>query len=255
MWGHSSIYPSISSFRDAHSMYEETKPLRGKPDFRPLDRRSSRANAQIIKDGEDYVIRLYSTDIVRYRPDGTVKLQCGGWVSQSTAAAISAMSPFTAWCRKGYLVVALRCGNYYAAGNTFFIPRDGLEFDANLVPINPPFATVRKTRVKRDVAKQVRAHFKQVPEMIRAYSAAFVGGDASNLPHCEVKKTDMVEEPLSEELASEIAMRFLTFRFDWTTNKRVYDGGPNEILFWKHVYRVFGVIETYEITLPYGEVP
>jgi len=35
--------------------------------------------------GEDYVIRLYHTDILTYRSDGSVELCHGGWETQATA--------------------------------------------------------------------------------------------------------------------------------------------------------------------------
>lgn len=249
MWGCASVYPSIASFQDAQYLYLNTKPLRGTADFRPLDRRSSRANAQIIKDGEDYVIRLYRTDIVRYRPDGTILLKHGGWESLQTATAMSAMSPFSAWRSKNNLIV--RCSS-----GRFLVPSCGLEFGADLVPKNPPPAFLRKQRVRKDVAKKVRAHFKQIPVMIRAYSAAFKGGDASEIRTRPVMQADL-DTPLSEERASEIAMGWLARDVDWGTGSRrcVYSGADTSPAVWKHIYQIFGVVETYEIELPYGEVP
>lgn len=247
MWGCSSNYPTIGSYQAAARVYADIKPLRGKPDFRPLDARSSRAKSQIIKVGDDYIIRLYNTNIVRYRPDGSVLLDCGSWVTVATATAMSAMSPYSAWCSKGNLVV--RCPD-----GRFIIPGAGLEIDAQGVPKNPEVAVLRKKLVNRVLAKQVRAHFKQVPVMIRAYSAAFNGGDATNPVHRPVREADMAT-PLSEPDASAIAMGCLDWDWGYATAVPTYSGVDTTDKFWRDVYRVFGVIEQHETPLPYGEVP
>jgi hypothetical protein len=256
MWGCSSNYPSIRSYGDAARTYANTAPLRGKPHFRPLDARSSRAKSQIIKDGEDYVIKLYNTEIVRYKADGTTMLNTGGWGTATTAAAISAMSPFTAWCSKGYFVVSPSSRRMYAnLKHKFIVPREGLTFSSEGVPVNPPTAVVRKKRVRKEKAKLVRAYFKQVPKLMTAYAAAFKGGDAFNQGSRQLIKADMTEEPLSEELASEIAMGWLKRDYHWREQKYVYTGGAHVTGFWKQVYQVFDLVEVYEIELPYGEVP
>jgi hypothetical protein len=261
MWGCSANYPSIRSYGDAARAYANTQPLRGKPHFRPLDARSSRAKSQIIKDGEDYVIKLYNTEIVRYKADGTTMLRHGGWVTQATAGAISAMGPVTAWCSSGNLVVSPTLRRMYAEGHhKFIVPQEGLVFSNEGVPVNPPVAVVRKTRVRREQAKLVRAYFKQVPKLMEAYAAVAKGGDAQRDHQRPITKADMTEEPLSEEplseeLASEIAMGWLKCDYHWREQKYVYTGGARVTGFWNQAYQVFDLVEAYEIPLPYGEVP
>ena len=93
MWGTSSNFPGISSYEQAKKTFEEIKPLRGKPNFRPLDRRSSQAKSQILFDDvtDDYIICLYRTHIVRYTKDGDVILNTGGHNTTTTVTAMSAI--------------------------------------------------------------------------------------------------------------------------------------------------------------------
>lgn len=46
-----------------------------------------------VLDAPDVVIRLHSTGVVRFRPDGTVTLDSGGWRSVTTKARINKFAP------------------------------------------------------------------------------------------------------------------------------------------------------------------
>lgn len=263
MWGLSSNYPNIRSYAEAAREYRDTKPLRGKPDFRPLDARSSRAKSNIRKEGDDFVIQLYRTDIIRYKPDGTIILNHGGWVTPSTAGAISAMSPFTSWCSKGYLVVSTSRRTSYADGNNrFVVPREGLEFNPQGVPKNPPAAMLRKKRVKKDEAKKVRALFKDVPKYIKTFCALYEDGQPEQVARLHVRDFVGFAE-LSDETAAQLALNYLEYDWDYTIDQAagIYHGFSvanakrSVAAFWSGVYKVFQVHETYEVELPYGEVP
>jgi hypothetical protein len=259
MWGLSSNYPSISSYGSAARVYTDTKPLRGRPDFRPLDARSSRAKSQIIKDGDDYVIRLYRTDIIRYKPDGSVVINHGGWVTPSTAGAISAMSPFTSWCRKGYLVVTPAANRWYSSGQAkYVVLNEGLVFDPQGIPQNPPAATIKKKRVKKDEAKRVRALFKEVPKYIETFCALYRHEEPTNTPWFRLQSLSNIAD-LSDEDAARLALNYLEYDrvWDYGYRNRTDTAHAQRSLgvFWREAYQVFSVIETYEIELPIGEVP
>lgn len=259
MWGYSSNYPSINNYAEAERVYNNTAPLRGRPDFRPLDSRSSRAKSQIIKQGDDYTIRLYSTDIVTYKPDGSVFVTTGGWSTSSTRAAISIMSPLSAWSSQGYTAVAVRVGRYVPVeAKRFILPRSGLLFtpdaEGQLMPVNPPTAVQRKKRVKREEAKAVRKYFKQVPVYIEAFSKAFAGGHKPLVTaHSLVCN---VSQLLDEETASNIAWVFVCEEWNYVTGKRAIVNQPKEAVaaFWRAVYDARGLVEEYEVSLPYGVV-
>ena len=247
MWGCSSNYPVIRNYADAEHIYNNTKPLRNSQAFRPLDARSARAKSQIVKRGEDYVIQLYRTDIVTYRVDGSVVLCCGGYSTVTTHAAIGTMSPYPCWSSKGQ--TAIRC-----ASGDFIVPRAGLVIRADGTPVDPPAAVLRKIRVKRAEAKLARTYFKQVPKLIEAYSAAFAGGSAPWRP-VPVSLLHL-GDALSGEDASTISLSFLDRRYDYEQQQNVYvaDSSCAIKTFWKRIYDVLAIYETYEVPQPYGTV-
>ena len=74
--------------------HDEIKPIRGRStDVRPIGARR-RDWERFEMDGDVVCIRLYHTQVVRYYPDGRVGVQCGGWVTPTTAAFIQKHSPF-----------------------------------------------------------------------------------------------------------------------------------------------------------------
>lgn len=248
MWGTSSHYESINSYADAERVYNSIKPLRGHPDFRPLERRSIDCKSRIIKQGDEYIIRLYRTDIVRYFKDGSVFVSTGNWSTQSTAAAISAMSPFSCWCSKGSVVV--RAHDL----KRFVLPSGGLLFVGGQ-PVNPPVAVQHKTRIKKAEARQARKFFAEVPKMITAFSAAFEGGTK---PEFAAAITGRMEvEELSGEQAASIAWYYVQAPWGYVTRKQTITNNPDKGIkeFWTAVYKAYDLIESYETELPFGEVP
>ena len=257
MWGTSSNYPGIRSFEQAERTYNNTKPLRGYPDFRPFDARSPRAKAQMLKHGTTYIIRLYHTDIVTYFDDGRVFINPGRYYSRTTAGAISAMSPFTCWIHLGEMIVSTgRSG--YGDGLKFVLNSTGLMFKPNeldvLVPIDPPVAVAWKKRVNTLKAKQARMYFKQVPIYIKTLSAAFEGGKKPSPTQVSVLDTFASGEPLEEQQAIALAWGFISE--DWIEGERVIINDPAHSIsvFWRQVYTLPAINETYSVELPYGEV-
>lgn len=76
--------PRLTTYEAAARHESITKPIRGdKNGTKPLgDRKKKYFN--IRKEGDDIVVRMHSTDIVRYKPSGELILNNGGWVSPST---------------------------------------------------------------------------------------------------------------------------------------------------------------------------
>lgn len=260
MWGTSTNYPSIFCYGDAKRTYENTKPLRGTTDTRPLERRSSRAKAFIEKHGDEYHIKLYRTTIVVYYPDGKFHLNHGNWSTSTTAAALSRMSPLTCWTSKGNLIVSTRGRFGYADGKKFVIPSGGMDFtraeDGEFIPHNPPVAKQYKTRVKKDETKAARKYYAEVPELIKGLCGVMAGtvfkSWSGTLPTIEVRST-----PLDHDDAVEFAMRFVNRNCEWSNGQYVVSGDHKKATqeFWKHVYSALHLHERYSIDLPYGEVP
>ena len=258
MWGKKSNYVSIGGYNQAKHTYEDTKPLRNTADTRPLDRRSKNAKTFIKKQGDDYIIQLYRTDIVIYKADGSVELNSGRWVTTSTAVAMSAFSPFACWISKGHLVVRL------AIGEAFIIPSKGLVVrlvNDRWVPVNPVKATVTRTRVRKEEAKKVRALFKQVPIYIKTLGSAFKGGvkpvTQKSQDVVSYSKRYIAGTPLTDDEVLGIAWLYVSARRAWNTSEYLILGNTKTDIaaFWREVYAELGLIETYHIDLPYGVAP
>ena len=84
----------IYSYNDAATTYAKIKPVRGRAvEFRPLGRNRGRSPAQIIQDGDDYVVKLYHTDIIRFKPDNIRIIRTEGYTTPSTTAWLNAILP------------------------------------------------------------------------------------------------------------------------------------------------------------------
>jgi len=85
----------LRTYADAARWEALVKPVRGRAvECKPLGARS-KSYANIRKDVAtgDIIIRLYSTDIVRYKPDGTLIVNQGGYESQTTRQYLNAVLP------------------------------------------------------------------------------------------------------------------------------------------------------------------
>ena len=89
--------PSLLSYDAARAHHDSIKPIRGRdPEVRPLaDRRRTWFNIRVEAAAEigeeDVVIRLYRTDIVRYRHNGEIVVCFEGWDTVTTRSALSAI--------------------------------------------------------------------------------------------------------------------------------------------------------------------
>lgn len=81
----------IDDYASAKAKYESIEPIRGRSgDIRPLATRRN-DNLTIRKHGDDYVVRLYATDVVTYHANGDVSFL--PYASRSTNAVVGAYGP------------------------------------------------------------------------------------------------------------------------------------------------------------------
>lgn len=74
--------PQAFNYNDAAEVYDNTP------------RGNLGGNTTIRRDGNDYVIRLHKTDIIRYHPDDSITLNSGGYHTATTKGRINAfLSP------------------------------------------------------------------------------------------------------------------------------------------------------------------
>lgn len=85
-WGNRSGWslPTLRNYKEASDWEAAVKPIRGdKNGTKPLgDRRKKYMN--IRREGDDIVLRLYNSDLVRFKPDGDVLVSNGGYPTAST---------------------------------------------------------------------------------------------------------------------------------------------------------------------------
>lgn len=83
--------PYLYNWMDASAYEAQVKPIRGRPNCKPLGKRS-KTHQTIRRDENDSVIcRLYSTDVVTYHKDGRIDINFNGWASQTTMNFIFAL--------------------------------------------------------------------------------------------------------------------------------------------------------------------
>jgi hypothetical protein len=84
--------PRIQSFEEAAAHEAAVVPIRGRsPECKPLGKRTA-THMQIIKGSDEYICRLYNTDVVTYHVNGDVRICMDGWSSRTTMLFISELT-------------------------------------------------------------------------------------------------------------------------------------------------------------------
>lgn len=85
---------TLTNYKEASEWEALVKPIRSdKNNIKPLGKRSKK-HINIRREGDDILVRLYQTDVVTYKPDGTIILDAGGWSTQSTVKLMYAVLPW-----------------------------------------------------------------------------------------------------------------------------------------------------------------
>jgi hypothetical protein len=104
MWNRTDVYSTkIKTYEEALAHEASVKPIRGKT-IKPLHRRRDThltirkqdvwqaallEQTETVFEGEEVVIKLYETDIVKYRPNGDIYVNIDGWVSMTTCQVLT----------------------------------------------------------------------------------------------------------------------------------------------------------------------
>jgi hypothetical protein len=85
------------------------------------DKRKLRYSVWLVRDGADITVVHHHTPIIRYRPDGTVVLDCAGYRSVSTKANLNRYTGLAVWQRDFVWWTSDGVGNEaeFADGMTF----------------------------------------------------------------------------------------------------------------------------------------
>ena len=94
MFGRTDVYSTkIKTYEEALAHEAAVKPIRGKT-IKPLHRRRDthltiRRQTGFNFEGEEVVIQMYNTDIVKYRPNGDIYVDIDGWASMTTCQVLT----------------------------------------------------------------------------------------------------------------------------------------------------------------------
>lgn len=156
----------MKTYADAVRWELLVKPIRGRAEeCKPLGARN-KSHANIRKENQDIVVRLYRTDIVRYKPDGTIIVNQGGFESMTTRKYLNAILPmwFGTHQNMTFTYRGIDGGGYHllhANGENVFKPipnkPNNVSFPSDLHFVNPrPCIVHTKNRAK---SKRVRARY------------------------------------------------------------------------------------------------
>ena len=204
------------SYNHYKSLYESVKPIRGRStEVRPIGKR--RRDWETIRMAGDVVeCVLYQTPVVRYFPDGSIGLQCGGWATPSTAEFMHEHSPFYSRKKSNRIWVShSRESTAYplpSCGEVKFI----LTADNKWAPHEP--ISITKKVIDRNKAKEARAPYKPFLNFVETFLKVSDGwlSDATQAAVGKVSETmyygdvydfglGTVRHPESEKLLKMIA--------------------------------------------------
>ena len=156
--------------------------------------------------------------------------------------------------------MAVQLSDSYNEACRYIIPSEGLEVRADSTPVNPVVASVYKTRICKELAKQARQVFKEVAKRVMVYQAAFAGGTRPievrvNL-RSEFRFVSLDGLVLDDAVIDGLAWAYVPVEYDYQTREYTITntGKAAADKLWRDVYQTFGVKEVYKVELPLGRV-
>ena len=85
---------TLTNYKAASDWEALIKPIRGSnPPLKPLGKRNKK-HINIRKENDDILVQLYRTDVLTYKPDGSIIINIGQWSTQSTVKLMYAVLPW-----------------------------------------------------------------------------------------------------------------------------------------------------------------
>lgn len=243
----------LATYADAVRWESEVKPIRGRAvECKPLGARN-KSHANIRKDGKDIVVRLYNTDIVRYKPDNTIIINQGGYSSQTTRKYLNAVLPMWFGSHQDMTTVWRGAdGNLllHSNGDNEFKPISNSVSEAKFYFVNPkPCVIHTKNRAK---SKRVRAQYAPFINYVRRIRK-LMGGDITtnsrDAAHPYLSSTDMLSLALTKDPENHlVVMNHLARWHGWGCKPDVLN------LFEEVMFSIHRDEMLDAITLPRGEM-
>lgn len=242
--------PLMATYAQAVAHEAKVKPIRGRAEeCKPVGQRNL-THATIRKQDQDIVVRIYRTDIIRYKPDGRVIVNQGGYASNATRAYLNAALPHhfhshqgvTIWRdhmsdTKGWFIL-------HSEADNIFVPDP--ENPRRLIFTNPiPQITHKKDRAGM---KAVRARYAPFIRYVKNV-IKLQGQNNLSRPVYSERMTNAQALALARSDDLESHYKALLY-FAW----RVWSG-DNPLLRFEKALMAYHSDEAFiEVTLPLGEL-
>ncbi len=158
--------------------YQTAETYLGKKTDRPLPGRFTRLQR---RDDGSIAVRYHATDVITYRPDGTIRADSGGYRTMTTKARIAEYSPIR---------VSQTRGLWYVGDGLY---QDGIIYQDGTIRGTIPAGDTE--RAKRALDKQVRRYIRGFCDHVIAAGeiSAPSGGDCWG---CHMRASDPAAEPM-----------------------------------------------------------
>lgn len=160
---------------------------------RNRDRRKLENNTYLERRNEDIVVRLHSTDIITFKPNGDTVLNSGGWRTVTTKERLNGYAPISIGQKNGQWLVQKRNPAYIGWEETPNVPywlTVGLYADGLTVKAN---GTIKGITPVKNLSNALKLR-KQVNKYAADYIKAFIAGkvpapSGADCWHCSMRET------------------------------------------------------------------
>jgi hypothetical protein len=193
--------PMLHNYAAAVAHEAKVKPIRGRAvECKPVGQRNI-THATIRNANDDIVVRIYNTDIVRYKPDGRIIINQGGHASNTTRAYLSALMHEWFGSHQGETVWFDRPNDktyiLHDRADNIFVPNP--DRPPRLIFTNPKPQVIYKKN--RAALKEVRARYAPFIRYMKNIQKLQGGGGVKGFPRPGyISHLDMSKLILSSEL-------------------------------------------------------
>jgi len=122
------------------------------------DSRKLGNNTRLERRDDGIAVRLHTTDVVTYKPNGDVVLDSGGWRTVTTKARMNEYAPVSVWSVNGEWFAArgVTCGR--AEAHLF---ADGITFHADGMVSGAGEDTVNVAKLDRRIADYCKGYIRR----------------------------------------------------------------------------------------------
>jgi len=107
----------VRNYEEAVETEANIVPIRG-TSTKPLSTKRSKQNVTIRREGDKVIVRMYSTDLITYMPDGEIIVSTGGYTTQSTASVIESVLMQSVRCYGDRMWINLNAGWFVLTRDT-----------------------------------------------------------------------------------------------------------------------------------------